>query len=256
MGRKESHNILDLMARIKIVKGENFVTIENTKSLTNQELIQLIPYMMDQSFIKTCNNVNVLVDSKCSKEVDSLLKEYEFKLHEENVTVHKMLDESSIMEGGFSLKDLHDLPLAEFKRVWEASMEESLNAPSSLNINEHMRSVEMELGPNYKSSCIIAYENGAPIGVMIPHIEPGTSDEGRIFYFGIIPSERGKGKSKILHQQSLEILEKVFNASYYIGSTGHNNLPMLKTFRNNGCTVIERNKVFKRKNRNIFSRYN
>ena len=75
MGRKESHNILDLMARIKIVKGENFVTIENTKSLTNQELIQLIPYMMDQSFIKTCNNVNVLVDSKCSKEVDSLLKE-------------------------------------------------------------------------------------------------------------------------------------------------------------------------------------
>jgi len=39
----------------------------------------------------------------------------------------------------------------------------------------------------------------------MPHIEPGTSEEGRLFYFGIIPSERGKGKSKLLHKQALEI---------------------------------------------------
>ncbi|UXH44022.1 GNAT family N-acetyltransferase [Rossellomorea vietnamensis] len=238
----------DLMARIKLIKGENFVTVENTKNLTDQELIQLIPYLMRESSINTCKNVNILVDSQCSKEVDSLLKEYEFTLHDEHVTVHKVLDESSNMQGGFTLKNLHDLPLAEFKKVWEASMEGSLNSPSSLNIDEQMRSVEVELGPNYKKSCMVAYENGTPIGVTMPHIEPGTLEEGRIFYFGILPSERGKGKSKLLHQQSLEILKKDFNASYYIGSTGHNNLPMLKTFQNNGCTVIERNKVFKRKN--------
>jgi hypothetical protein len=238
----------DLMARIKMIKGENFVTVENTKNLTDQELIKLLPYLMRKSSIKTCKNVNILVDSQCSKEVVSLLKEYEFMLHDENVTVRKALDESSNMQGGFTLKDLHDLPTAEFKKVWEASMEGSLNSPSSLNIDEQMRSVEVELGPNYKKSCMIAYENGAPIGVTMPHIEPGTLEEGRIFYFGILPSERGKGKSKLFHQQSLEILKKDFNASYYIGSTGHNNLPMLKTFQNNGCTVIERNKVFKRKN--------
>ena len=237
----------DLMARIKMVRGENFITIENTKNLTNQELIQLIPYLMRKSSIKTCKNVHILVDSQCSKEVASLLKEYEFTLHDENVTVHKVLDESSDIQDGYTLKNLHDLPLAEFKKVWETSMEGSLNSPSSLNIDEQMRSVEVELGPYYKKSCMIAYENGAPIGVTMPHIEPGTLEEGRIFYFGILPSERGKGKSKLLHQQSLEILMKDFNASYYIGSTGHHNLPMLKTFQNNGCTVIERNKVFKRK---------
>ncbi|MCA1057642.1 GNAT family N-acetyltransferase [Rossellomorea aquimaris] len=248
MRRKEFHNLSDLMERVKFVRGENFVTIENTKSLSNQELIELIPYMMGQSFIKTCESVNILVDSQSSEEVDSLLKEYEFTLHDENVTVYKVLDESSNLEAGFLLKDLHDVPVAEFKRVWEASMKESLNAPSSLSIDEHMRSVEVELGPNYKKSCMIAYENESPIGVTMPHIEPGTTNEGRIFYFGIIPSERGKGKSKLLHQQSLAILKKDFKASYYIGSTGHNNLPMLKTFQNNGCTVIERNKVFKRKN--------
>ncbi|WP_226673437.1 GNAT family N-acetyltransferase [Rossellomorea aquimaris] len=247
--RKKSHNISDLMARIHIVKGKNFVTIENTKTLTNLELLELIPYMMDQSFIKTCGNVNILVDCQCSKEVVSLLKEYEFTLHDENVTVHKVLEESSNLGEGFSLKDLHDIPLKEFKNVWEASMKESLNAPSSLHIDDQMRSVEVELGPNCKRSCMIAYENDVPIGVTMPHIEPGTVDEGRIFYFGILPSERGKGKSKLLHQQTLEILKKEFNASYYIGSTGHNNLPMLKTFQSNGCMVVERNKVFKRKKR-------
>ncbi|PFA69199.1 hypothetical protein CN378_04810 [Bacillus sp. AFS015802] len=148
MQRKKSHNTSNLMAKIKIVKGANFVTIEHTKSLTNLELLELIPYMMDQPFIKTTEIVNILVDGQCSKEVDSLLKEYGFTLHDQNVTVHKVLDESSDLGDGFSLKDLHDIPLEEFKRVWEASMEESLNAPSSLNIEEQMRSVEVELGPD------------------------------------------------------------------------------------------------------------
>ncbi|MCA1063728.1 GNAT family N-acetyltransferase [Rossellomorea sp. AcN35-11] len=239
MGRKESLNITDLMARLKMVKGENFITIENTTSLTNPELIELIPCIMEKPFIKSCKNVNILVDSEINQEVVSLLTDYEFTLHDENVTVHKVLDESSTIEYGFSLKSLYDLSIPEFKRIWEASMKESLNVLSSLNIDEHMRSVEVELGPTYKKSCMVAYENEVPIGVLMPHIEPGTSDEGRIFYFGIIPSERGKGKSKLLHQQALEILKKDFKASYYIGSTGHNNLPMLRTFRHNVCTVIE-----------------
>ncbi|WP_102262480.1 serine hydrolase [Mesobacillus jeotgali] len=46
--------------------------------------------------------------------------------------------------------------------------------------------------------------------------------------------------------------KKDFMATQYIGCTGHNNLPMLKAFQNNGCTVIERNKVFKRENKNLF----
>ncbi|OAT81894.1 hypothetical protein A6P54_10290 [Bacillus sp. MKU004] len=251
MDRKQSHNVSDLMAKIKLVKGENFVTIEHTSSLTDRELMELIPYLIKQPFIQTSKNVNILVDRNVSKKAASLLEEYEFKLHDENITVRKVLDESAEVEDGFVLKDLYELPLAEFKRVWEASMAGSLNAPSSLNMDEQMRSVEVELGHDYKKSCMIAYENGAPIGVIMPHIEPGTSEEGRLFYFGIIPSERGKGKSRLLHRQALGILKRDFKASYYIGSTGYNNLPMLKTFERNRCTVVERNKVFKKINRNL-----
>src|SRR5699024_44732 len=216
----------------------NFVTIEDTKNLTNQELMKFIRYLRDQPFIKTAKNVNILVYSKFNNEVELLLKKYGFKVHDENVTVHKVLDGSDMSTSGFSLKNLADLSTEAFKSVWEESMQDSLNAPSSLNIDEQMRSVEVELGRNYKESCIVAYEKGNPIGVIMPHIEPGTLEEGRLFYFGIISKERGKGKSKLLHQQALKILKNDFKATYYIGCISHNNIPMLKTFENNGCTVL------------------
>ncbi|WP_257351012.1 GNAT family N-acetyltransferase [Pseudalkalibacillus decolorationis] len=126
-------------------------------------------------------------------------------------------------------------------------MVHSPNAPSSLNIDEHMKSVEIELGPSYINSCMIVLEKTKPIGVIMPHIEPGTKEEGRLFYFGIIPSERGRGKSKQLHRQALQVLRDDFQASYYIGSTSQNNEPMLKTFMANGCKVIEKSKVYKKK---------
>lgn len=74
----------------------------------------------------------------------------------------------------------------------------SLNAPSSLNIDEQIRSVEVELGPDYKDSCIITYEEGKSIGVIMPHIEPRTLNEGRMFYFGLTPEERGKERISAL----------------------------------------------------------
>ncbi len=90
MDRKKSYNASELMAKIKLVKGENFVTIEHTKSLTDQELIDLIPYLMNQSFIKASKNVNILVDRKFSKETATLLSE-----SKEAVMVKKMTSEDS-----------------------------------------------------------------------------------------------------------------------------------------------------------------
>jgi hypothetical protein len=240
-----------LLETIKLVKGESFVTIEDTKLLTNKEFIDLLPYLMDQPYIKTTKNVNILVDCKFTNEVDMLLEEFGFRLHDENVSVYKELNETFDHVSDFVLNDLEDISINEFKSVWEESIKGSLNSSSSLTMDEQMRSVEVELGPNFKKSCMVAYDNGQPIGVIIPHIEPGTSEEGRLFYFGLIPEERGKGKSIPLHQQALNILKNVFNATYYIGSTGHQNVPMLRTFEHNGCSVLARNKVFKKKNKTV-----
>ncbi|WP_423808617.1 hypothetical protein [Pontibacillus yanchengensis] len=80
----------------------------------------------------------------------------------------------------------------------------------------------------------------------MPHIEPGTKNEGRLFYFGLIPSERGKGKSRKLHQRALGILQQDFQARYYIGATSVHNKPMVNTFISNGCEIMESYKVYKR----------
>src|SRR5699024_12338374 len=120
--------------------------------------------------------------------------------HDENVTVHKVLDGSDMSTSGFSLKNLADLSTEAIKSVWEESMQDSLNAPSSLNIDEQMRSVEVELGRNYKESCIVAYEKGNSIGVIMSHIEPGKLEEGILFYCVFIPNERGMGKCKYLYK--------------------------------------------------------
>jgi hypothetical protein len=242
-----------LLEKIKIVKGESFVTIEDTKLLTDKEFIDLISYLMNQTYINTAKNVNILVDCKFNNEVDLLLKEFGFRLHDETVTVYNDLTGTFNYVSDFVLKDLEDISINEFKRVWEESMKGSLNSPSSLTMDEQIRSVEVELGPDFKKSCMAAFENNQPIGVVIPHIEPGTLKEGRLFYFGLIPEERGKGKSIPLHQQALTVLKEVFNAEFYIGSTSRNNVPMLKTFEHNGCSVLARNRVYKKKNYEEFN---
>ena len=239
---------MDLYEKVKFVEGETFLTIEETKNLTHSEMEELIDHMRIDPSIRSVKNVIVLVNSKFNSEIESLLESNDFELREENITVRKDLDNISIKEDvRYSFKSLNEISTSDFTRVWKESMVNSLNAPSSLNLDEQMRSVEVELGSTYKASCLVAYESDRPIGVVMPHIEPGTTNEGRLFYFGLVQSERGKGKSKQLHKQALEILKNDFDAAYYIGSTGKNNLPMLKTFQNSGCTIVESNKVYKRK---------
>ncbi|WP_371018906.1 GNAT family N-acetyltransferase [Pseudalkalibacillus sp. JSM 102089] len=239
---------MDLYEKVKFVEGETFLTIEETKNLTHSEMVELIDHMRIDPSIRSVKNVIVLVNSKFNSEIDALLENNGFELRDENITVRRDLDNISLKEDvSFSFKSLNEISTSDFQKVWKESMDNSLNASSSLNVEEQMRSVEVELGSTYKASCLVAYESKLPLGVVMPHIEPGTTNEGRLFYFGLVPNERGKGKSKQLHKQALEILKNDFDASYYIGSTGKDNLPMLKTFQNSGCTIVESNKVYKRK---------
>lgn len=115
-------------------------------------------------------------------------------------------------------------------------MSGSDNAPSSLSIHEHFHSIQTELGGDWQKSRIAFYESNQPIGISIPHIEPGTKNEGRLFYFGLLPEERGKGLSAHIHLQSLNILKQM-GATYYVGSTHITNEKMQKVFWKNGCCI-------------------
>ena len=60
-----------------------------------------------------------------------------------------------------------------------------------------MDSIALELGTNWRDQCFIFSQNGRNYGISIPHIEQGTNEEGRMFYFGVVPEQREKGYGKI-----------------------------------------------------------
>jgi hypothetical protein len=72
-------------------------------------------------------------------------------------------------------------------------MKGSLNTSSTLSVEKEFIGMKSELGREYAKSCLIAFHGKNPIGITMPHIEQGTVDEGRLFYFGLLPEYRGKG---------------------------------------------------------------
>ncbi|WP_347552222.1 GNAT family N-acetyltransferase [Pseudalkalibacillus hwajinpoensis] len=96
--------------------------------------------------------------------------------------------------------------------------------------------MKREIGDQYNTSCFGVFDQEKSLGVVMPIIEPGTRDEGRLFYFGLMPDQRNKGYGSPVHSLALSLLQQK-GATYYVGSTGSENKPMLQIFRNNNCTL-------------------
>lgn len=240
-----------LYEKVKFVEGENFVTIEETRNLTDEELQSLSLKFAEDPKYDGVKNRTILVPSTFQEETIKYIKALGFKHHDDVCFVRCDLDEVSKVDGEAQFFDLKSLRQEEedvFLETWRRSMEGSLNAPQSLNMDEQMKSVKKELGPGYVDTCLTAYENGIPIGVVMPHIEPGTKKEGRIFYFGLMPEERGKNKATVLYKEGLYLLKNRFQASYSVGATSVHNKPMLKVFEKCGCEWTEKVGIFKRTN--------
>jgi len=77
--------------------------------------------------------------------------------------------------------------------------------------------------------------NNEPVGVVFPHIEPDTNQEGRLFWIGIHPAFKGKGLGRGLHTIGLYRLQHDFQAKSYLGATQIENAPMRKIMEANGC---------------------
>ncbi|WPK12701.1 GNAT family N-acetyltransferase [Lysinibacillus louembei] len=77
--------------------------------------------------------------------------------------------------------------------------------------------------------------NQEPIGVVFPHIEPNTKQEGRLFWIGVHPNYLGQGLGKKLHAIGLYRLKNELKANSYMGITQIDNHPMRKIMVANGC---------------------
>ncbi len=92
-----------------------------------------------------------------------------------------------------------------------------------------------ELPSQVKEMFTVYIVNNEPVGVVFPHIEPNTANEGRIFWIGIHPKFLGTGLGKNLHSIGLYRLKNDFKAMSYLGMTQIDNMPMRNIMVSNGC---------------------
>lgn len=177
--------------------------------------------------------------------LSTMLLHFGFEKYASKVEVFRDLQDITPNIADYEWRSLDESTISEdeFKRLWEKCMSGSENASSSLSMDEQLDSVKSELGEEWKKSCNAIYLVERPIGIAITHIEPGTVNEGRLFYFGLLPEERGKGLSTVIYNLSLCKLKQI-GASYYIGSTHETNKRMQKVFFNNGCSIRARTESY------------
>jgi len=132
----------------------------------------------------------------------------------------------------------------KFAQLYELCRSGSANKNKEQTMDQVMSSLRKELGTNWRTHCYIFSSNQAVIGMAIPHIEMETEDEGRLFYFGVVPEFRGKGLGKRMHRKALDLLKEM-HASYYVGSTDEANLSMIGIFKQNGCKPRDRKGIYR-----------
>lgn len=155
--------------------------------------------------------------------------------------VEKFPAEQGITVGNLADSEIADSDFAEF---YERCRSGSANKNKLFTIMQVLESLENELGPEWRSSCFIFRKSGEPVGLSIPIIEQGTVDEGRLFYFGIVPEWRGKGYGAALHRISLNLLRGI-GVTTYVGSTDEANRHMIRIFEQNGCVMRDRKGIYR-----------
>ncbi|QTM98798.1 hypothetical protein ERJ70_05495 [Sediminibacillus dalangtanensis] len=235
-----------LFNNVKYLQGTDYLTIEGTEDLTDRQLQRLIQLLADHPEFRKIPTITILVEGTISEHMENILRSRSFHLHDEVVFYQRRLEDLINVQSAWTIRSLHELNQKDFLKVWEKVISGSLNASSILSMEKQMDSVKAELGSRYKDSCLVAFEEKKPIGILMPHIEPGTELEGRLFYFGLVPDERNKRQSRGLHLHALARLKHDFHAAVYVGSTSINNLPMRKVFEQNGCQWLGKKLVYKR----------
>ncbi len=135
----------------------------------------------------------------------------------------------------------------QFQDLYAKCRSGSANKNKQQPMDEVMKSLESELGRDWRSYCYYFLRAGTkePLGISIPHIEADTVEEGRLFYFGVLPEVRGQGLGTRLHTHALHLLKKEVGASYYVGSTDKHNTGMIRIFEKNGCHLRDQKGIYR-----------
>lgn len=233
---------MDLFNTIK--KDREYWLVDQVKveSVSDQEYIEAFSRLLDEWREKQIGYLSLLMDARCEKWLldqgfrkVSTIVEYTREL-DGNFTEEPEIATEALAAGGMADSD--------FAELYERCRSGTANKNKLFTIEQVMESLENELGPEWRASCFIFRKSGDPIGLSIPIIEQGTVDEGRLFYFGIVPEWRGKGFGTALHRNALSLLKGI-GAMTYVGSTDDANRHMIGIFERNGCRLRDRKGIYR-----------
>lgn len=227
-----------------IEKDQEYWLVDQVKlkGASEQEYREAFSSLLDEWRKKQIGYLSLLMDAA---HEDWLLEQGFHKIST-IVEYARTLDDSSSVESEISVGALAEGGMADwdFAELYERCRSGSANKNKLFTIEQVMESLENELGTDWRTSCYIFRKSDEPIGLSIPIIEQGTDDEGRLFYFGVVPEWRGKGYGTELHRISMQLLKSI-GATKYVGSTDEANRHMIGIFERNGCELRDRKGIYR-----------
>lgn len=161
-------------------------------------------------------------------------------LHKLNETKKKMKSTGEIVIFTRNLSIQLNTPVPPYE-IWSSNQPESISflaevmGSSPAKVEKFLMGMKSELPSQVDKMYTVYKVENDPVGVVFPHIEPDTDQEGRLFWIGIHPSYLGKGYGKALHTIGLHRLQMDFKAKSYLGTTNIDNSPMKSIMKSNGC---------------------
>lgn len=215
-------------AGVNYIKGNNAMMLEilteNHKKAADldmliQELIVQLPENNLKKLLLECPK-EFLNSLKCVKEM--------MKIIGERVVFTSSLE----MSDDFSDLDYEIWSIFENQTI---SLLAEVMQRSYRDAEKFIKQMSDELPSQAENMFTVYKVNNEPVGVVLPHIEPRTDREGRIFWIGTHPRFKGKGMGKALHTIGLHRLKNDFKAKSYLGITEIENDAMKKIMISNGC---------------------
>ncbi|MDT8976543.1 GNAT family N-acetyltransferase [Paenibacillus sp. chi10] len=222
----------------EILKQLKAVGVHHLKS-DAAVMLEMLHDTQDGATIDTL--INKLLSSMTSNKLQSILLECPHTLlHELPIVKQKM---SVIGERAMYTRELREqlgisIPAYEVWSITEpkaiAFLAEVMNK-SKYDAAKYLDTMKIELASQVDNMYTVYMFNNEPVGVVFPHIEPDTNQEGRLFWIGFHPAYKGKGLGRGLHTIGLYRLQHDFQAKSYLGATEIENAPMRKIMEANGC---------------------
>ncbi|MFD6507527.1 MULTISPECIES: GNAT family N-acetyltransferase [unclassified Bacillus (in: firmicutes)] len=236
--------IEQLEKHFKIRRSASSITIKenNAEIFTEEQLEEMMQYCVAEAENEGLEKLHFEVSSKSPNYnvYKKCFETYSFEYITENMIVFKDIYEVEDIESDIDFKLIEEVGEDIFYSLWNEVTGEQVD------YNQFVHMMEQEIGGQWKEHCLTAVASEVPIGIVIPHIERGTLEEGKLMYFAVTPNMRNKGYEAALFTGAMFVLKEI-GASYYIGETNIQNEWMKDVFGKNGCQLLSSTERYVRK---------